>query len=567
MRLRVVAPGMPWDMSHVPSGTAAIPTGDRVLTAIPRFKQISNAEACTDKHAEENTVQLTGKGNSAVKVKSGKQPAVADDADRARALARWGRIYREMMASGAVKKLVDVDCALSESFESKATGTLLSRASSMTLYVAWASRTGAAAYPISEEVVMDYLRYAAVAAATRGKKFLESLAFVGYHLELKVDLAYTPRTRGIALKGLKRKRDTVRRSPLPVAVVMQWEQDIIEAKNGDVDKKEKVRAVVKGFILWMIHGRLRFGDASKVSMEPSLDVSHGHGYVETAAQFGKYKTGHDARKIGRRMPLVSLAYGITGAPWAAAWLGLRASCGLHAGRDDCMMPEVLADWSFGAGRMKSSACTAFMLTFMRCEGTWGTHSAKATVLSWCGKSGMHKDARKILGHHSEAGDRTMQLYSRDLLAEPLRLLQELYAKIKSKRFNPDETRSGRWACLEDKNEATKEGTDGVDVDGAENKEGDGVQGAESGEAELTGTSSSDSGSGDDEEADEGQAEPEAWDGPLLFNRQRKVLHRHGFEEGRTACGYVLTLARAQLVESPPAGCRWCRHVRCFPIDT
>ena len=51
--------------------------------------------------------------------------------------------------------------------------------------------------------------------------------------------------------------------------------------------------VYKGFVLWLIHTRSRFGDAARLVEEPWLDLdAGGDGYVESAAKFGAYKTGH-----------------------------------------------------------------------------------------------------------------------------------------------------------------------------------------------------------------------------------------------------------------------------------
>ena len=103
-----------------------------------------------------------------------------------------------------------------------------------------------------------------------------------------------------------------------------------------MDMEAKCRVIVAGFILWMVHGRLRFGDAVRVQKEPVLDVVEGAGYVETAAEFGRYKTGYGKKKVGKLLPLVAIATGVSGLPWADAWLQLRQQCGLDAEADQCI---------------------------------------------------------------------------------------------------------------------------------------------------------------------------------------------------------------------------------------
>eukprot|EP00972_Heterocapsa_arctica_P036021 5300752-Heterocapsa_arctica.AAC.1 len=65
-------------------------------------------------------------------------------------------------------------------------------------------------------MVLRYLRHAQTVAATRGSRFLEALGFFGYLFSIEIDHVFTPRSRGGALKGLKRKADTRKRAAFPV---------------------------------------------------------------------------------------------------------------------------------------------------------------------------------------------------------------------------------------------------------------------------------------------------------------------------------------------------------------
>jgi hypothetical protein len=72
----------------------------------------------------------------------------------------------------------------------------------------------------------------------------------------------------------------------------------------------------------------------------------------------------------------------------------------------------------------------------------GAHSLKTTTLSWMAKAGVDRDSRRALGYHVRADERSMEAYSRDSLAGPLRLLAKVIGDIQAKRFAPDATRSG-----------------------------------------------------------------------------------------------------------------------------
>ena len=73
-------------------------------------------------------------------------------------------------------------------------------------------------------------------------------------------------------------------------------------------------------------------------------------------------------------------------------------------------------------------------------------SLKVTLLSWAAKFGMDKGVRRMLGYHAKKGDTTMLAYSRDELAGPLRDLAAMLAAVRSGKFAPDLSRSGRMGA-------------------------------------------------------------------------------------------------------------------------
>ena len=73
-----------------------------------------------------------------------------------------------------------------------------------------------------------------------------------------------------------------------------------------------------------------------------------------------------------------------------------------------------------------------------------SHSLKATWLFWAAKAGLPLATRRILGVHALPGDVSVLEYSRDALSGPLKAFDGVMNQILSGRFNPDQTRSGRW---------------------------------------------------------------------------------------------------------------------------
>ena len=74
----------------------------------------------------------------------------------------------------------------------------------------------------------------------------------------------------------------------------------------------------------------------------------------------------------------------------------------------------------------------------------GTHSLKATLLSWSSKYGLSLQTRAILGYHSKSKGSVL-VYGRDNISQPLRELDEVIRAVAFKRFFPDSRLSGRGA--------------------------------------------------------------------------------------------------------------------------
>ena len=72
----------------------------------------------------------------------------------------------------------------------------------------------------------------------------------------------------------------------------------------------------------------------------------------------------------------------------------------------------------------------------------GTHSCKATCLSWMSKAGIDIASRRLLGYHVDPSTKTCLVYSRDAASGPLRELDKVIGWIRELRFDPDSTRSG-----------------------------------------------------------------------------------------------------------------------------
>eukprot|EP00971_Amphidinium_carterae_P323509 6429083-Amphidinium_carterae.1 len=99
--------------------------------------------------------------------------------------------------------------------------------------------------------------------------------------------------------------------------------------------------------------------------------------------------------------------------------------------------------------MSSAQFTAYLYSLLAGLGLdlpepFGSHSCKATLLSWAAKFDLPLHVRALLGGHVSASDVSILTYSRDELAGPLRQLGRVLEAVRSGTFDPDATRSGRF---------------------------------------------------------------------------------------------------------------------------
>ena len=214
--------------------------------------------------------------------------------------------------------------------------------------------------------------------------------------------------------------------------------------------RDPFTVVLAGSALFILYARGRVGDVSKCAIEPFLDISpdNTHGFVQSALL--DHKTAKPGSKLA--LPLVAPAFGVSGQNWAAPWLAARRDQGLDASRIGTLLQAPAVDMTWTAVPMATLEFGAALRELLlrggfapEQLGNIGAHSLKATTLSWLAKRGVDKDTRRTLGYHVKADERSMEAYSRDSLAGPLRTLSSVINEIRVGRFVPDTTRSGQVA--------------------------------------------------------------------------------------------------------------------------
>ena len=488
------------------------------------------------------------------------------------------------------------------SFYGKPASTLSKRACSLRLYTKWAKARGRAPWPLTEPAAFAYadsLRSEG-APATRLQSWREALGFARVYVGLRgtEEVLGSRRITGSALRCFATKRMQVKRQVLSAKMVMSLE-DIVD--DEDEDRRDRVFA---GFALFCVFGRQRAGDAAKIKNGVKLDLegTSCDGYVEASMVDHKR-----AAKVRRKMPLPVVAptrgVSVRTTPWGVSWARVRAEAQLSEELEDDqpLMQSVLTggDWS---GRALTTDQTAQWLCRLLTRRGFGqedlervgSHSLKATALSWMAKAGIQKAHRRLLGGHIKPGDRSMAEYSRDELSEPLRHLEHTIAWIRGRRFNPDATRSGLWsgkACrVPDRPvvaEATDDESDAEDLcrvfpavgfepldeaePGAGSSDGSAASLSSKSSAASVGDEASDAeveedllawAPNDDAEFADGLLLPSYPEGGLMRSSTKPfMLHAMRLNEAATLCGVQMSDHYTMIAHWPEVP--WPRCRRCF----
>ena len=409
---------------------------------------------------ERKTTTAEPRSKRPMAAREGRAPDEATSIQRSLAVGKW-KVIVQAAAHCCSRCLVDPALEVAERQRSledvlreKAPSTMNKRAGSVLLYLRWGRAKGytdGELLPFRENIVYDYAKDLAddEAPPTRASSFLEAALLMSELLAMKSDdLLKSARLKGAIYGSFERKRLTVKKDGLSANTLWALEALVINEEAPITDR------IFAGFAVWCTLTRQRVGDALRVRSEPYLDPpdlpAAEADFLETTA--GQTKAGNVKRRRRLQLPLVCAARGLSDVPWAATWLELRKMTGMEASADRTMMRAPKAGDCWSRRQLTTDEFGDWIRMLSR-EGVpseegvrdYGAHSCKVTLLSWAAKAGMPKPFRRILGGHAKAGDKTVAEYSRDELAEPLRLVGLMFSWIQAGEFVPEANRSGRWA--------------------------------------------------------------------------------------------------------------------------
>ena len=343
-----------------------------------------------------------------------------------------------------------------DAFASKSTATLRSRSASLLAFGRWKKTVMASKpcsiFPVTEMLAYEYLcdLRRMGAAASKGKRFLESLGFAKGLLGADVDkVLASARVKGAA--SATTAEPVKKKSPFTVEQVLVLERLAMFGHGQE--------AIFAGYLCFILHCRLRWSDGQHCIQEPKLDIHDGKGFIEAALYH--HKTAFKRRsQVIRLLPVAGVLPGLTGYDWATAWLTKRLDAGLRASLKQPTMPAPLAAGGWSGHPLSSSEASIWLREILQ---PWpagpvknlATHSAKATILSWMSKANVELSLRRLAGYHVAPGDKSALEYSRDAAAPVLRQIEAVFIAVRANLFRPDLSRAQRWQGAQTLEEAVK----------------------------------------------------------------------------------------------------------------
>ena len=383
----------------------------------------------------------------------------------AAAIRKWQGIV--MMAPGEfdLGRRVSKDRPLGETlsqglrhvFSGRAAETLHARANPILRFAKWCGDNLLQPFPLQERVVYAFCcaMEHACSAPTFLNSFLTSLRFAHYVMGMlcALDCANSPRVAGVSRTMFLSKKKLRQRPPLTVAMLLALEKLTCDSDASALDR------VIAGFFVLLVLARARFSDGLNLlhlREEIPASASRGSlaGYVE--ANVSRTKAAYTVQRKTMFLPVVAPRHGVSGLDWFRGFQEARKASHVPEGNGIPVLPCRVSSGGWGNVPPSASVGASWLRGLLQKQGfsyddvsPIGTHSCKATGLSWAAKYGLSPSVKRALGYHTAKEDRISHVYSRDAIASPIRDFEKVLEEIRACSFCPDETRSGYFPTEED----------------------------------------------------------------------------------------------------------------------
>ena len=381
------------------------------------------------------------------------------------ALKRWLEACLMMPLAVGLRQLLDQQVDVQSQLRlmrnllwRKAPATLIKRVNSLFRYLN-GLKEAHIDFPGSESDLYQFMIYQQDqnVSPSRLEGVLESLRFCQYVLDIPELAELTSSRRCAGAAASKRSGPKRQASPFTVSELRTLHRLVCSDEENLWDR------IFSGSILLMVYTRSRWTDLQRAeTMVLDRDESGLLQFVECTISSHKCVQSAVFRNVF--LHAVAPCDGVVSDDWAEQWISCRQAMTIEVGK----LPLMPAPNMSGAATRRPLSTEEMKLWTTHLLEKSGhdltgrkisSHSCKCTMLSFAAKFGMAWDDRLVLGGH--VGHLKSPItYSRDALARPLRLLSELLADIRSGRFQPDQTRSGRFVELPGTSDGQQESESG-----------------------------------------------------------------------------------------------------------
>ena len=328
--------------------------------------------------------------------------------------------------------------SLSDSFASKATGTLRKRSGSLFRYFTWALRNGIQSpFAASETDIYAYVSMLrdSASSATSASHFLEALNFLHSVVKLKHMIpseVISARISGVS-KTMYETKEPLKQKPQLTANAVR----ALERLHMKLESREQA---ICGQLLFCIHSSARWSDGQRVC-KIELQVDDRQDLLVAEAITSKSTLTKESRT--RLLPYVALGKGLTGERWGNEWLNARVAEGL----DECDGQFMLPSWSFrtdswGDVEMSAAEASFFLQDFLirggipEGEALISLSQHEDTLTTWCSRSSVvvfKPMEQRLVGHHFKPKDKSPLTYSRQAYTKLYGKIMALFSFPRSKR--------------------------------------------------------------------------------------------------------------------------------------
>ena len=356
--------------------------------------------------------------------------------------------------AGTLDDKTDIMQVLSDSFATKATGTLMKRVSSFWSFAKWMMENyEQPVWQVDEPILYNHMCFLREegAAPTRASHLLEALRFFDASLKFqKTDIktVISMRVHGASHALYVKKRKLQQAKQFSVEAVQCLESLCVS----EIDEP---RTLISGAVLFCIFACARWSDMARLE---NVWIDEFDGLVLVEGETSRSKTSRTKEAKARLLPFTALGTFRENESWGKAFV--RVWKKVNRGNECCFIPswnDRSATWA--SSPMSTSEASFFIKEFLEEQlgpeeaDNYSTHSGKPTLLTWCGMTDLFsREERTLLGHHIEQNTRSATTYNRDAQLLLQRKVAQVLKQIQDGILKPDASRAERLKTLVDLDE-------------------------------------------------------------------------------------------------------------------